>query len=171
MLPVNIVQDPVYLDPAGTVTRVLTQSANSGDNRVFGFDLYGRYEADKLSLWTSYSYVDVRNVVNGVETGLPQISRHNFRFGFTWDILVNLKLTPSVIYRSTPENIADPQGLARELVDPTVFNVYLLYSPWEHLDVFADFRNVGDRRYALRGAGGPTPKETFQAMGGARLRF
>jgi outer membrane receptor protein involved in Fe transport len=171
-LPVNILpESPVYLDEAGTDPRILTQSANGGDNTVFGFDLYGRYEADRLSLWTSYSYVDVHNVTEGVESGLPQISRHNFRLGFTWDILDNLKLTPSVIYRSTPENIVDTQDLAKELRNPTVFNLYLLYTPWKNIDVFADFRNVADRRYALQGVGGPTPKEIFHASTGVRWRF
>jgi outer membrane receptor protein involved in Fe transport len=171
LLPVNVLQNPVYLDPAGATTRILTQSANGGDNSVFGVDLYGRYEADWLSMWASYSYVDAENVIAGVETGLPQISRHNVRFGFTCDVVDNLKLTPSVIYRSTPENIADPQGLASELENPTEFNLYLLYTPWEYFDVFADYRNIADRKYALRGVGGPTPKETFQATAGVRWRF
>jgi hypothetical protein len=76
-----------------------------------------------------------------------------------------------MIARSTPENIADPQGLAKELIDPTVFNVFLLYTPLEHVDVFADFRNVSDRGYALKGILGPTPQDTFRANAGLRWRF
>jgi len=171
LLPVNTLQYPVYMDPTDpTSDRYLTQSANGGENTVFGLDVYGRYEADWLSLWTSYSYVDVRNVVNGVETTLPQISRHNFRFGFTWDIRENLKLTPSVILRSTPENLVTT-NLANEIRNPSEFNIYLLYTPFENMDIFAGFRNVGDQAYALKGLLGPTPQETFHASAGARLRF
>jgi len=170
LLPVNILQDPVYMDAAGTQSRVLTQSANGGNNSVVGLDLYGRYEADRLSLWTSYSYVDVQNVVNGVQTSLPQISRHNVRFGFTWDIWENLKVTPSVIYRSTPDDLVTTD-LADQIRNPTEFNLYLLYTPFDNFDLFAEYRNIGDREYALKGVLGPMPQETFRATAGARWRF
>jgi outer membrane receptor protein involved in Fe transport len=172
LLPVNRLQDPVFVAPYGPGSRrILTQTANGGENDVFGFDLYGRYEADRLSLWTSYSFVDVENLVNGVQTGLPQISRHNVRAGFTWSICENLKLTPSVIYRSTPENLSNLAGLQGKVRDPYELNLYLLYTPLENVDVFAEFRNVTDHHYALRGILGPMPQETFRANGGVRWRF
>jgi hypothetical protein len=169
---VNVVNPMVYVEPFGAGSeRILTQTANGGENQVFGFDLYARYEADRLSLWTSYSFVDVQNVVNNVQTGLPQISRHNVRFGFTWTVCENLKVTPSVVYRSTPENVSNPDGLVDELQDPYELNIYLLYTPAECFDLFADFRNVTDHKYALRGILGPMPQETFYVNAGARWRF
>jgi hypothetical protein len=102
---------------------------------------------------------------------LPQISRHNVRLGCTWSIFENLKFTPSLIYRSTPENVRITDDLAGELRNPAEFNIFLLYNPWTHVDVFSEFRNVTNNHYALRGVLGPMPQETFHASAGVRWRY
>ncbi len=171
LAPETIIADTVYLNPDGTGERILTQGANGGSSKSMGSDFYFRYNLDHVRLWGSYSYVDFESTVAGNTTGLPQISRHNVRAGLTWDILPNLSVTPSIIFRTTPENLTssyDNRGVS--LTDPHEVNLSVLYSPKENLDAFVTVRNLADSHYALRGLAGPAPQEPLTVLFGLRLR-
>jgi len=170
-LPVNIVQNEVYLDLAGTETRTLTHSANGGESKAIGTDLWARYKSQNLSYWTSYSYVYFESLVNEQYSGLPMLSSHNARMGLSWEVFDNFIVTPSVVYRSTPRDLISVGGLAGAITDPYQFNMFLLYTPRENLDLFAEFRNLTDHRYALKGILAPTPQDGFRATAGVRYSF
>jgi outer membrane receptor for ferrienterochelin and colicin len=170
----TVVLDPVFTTPDGTgATRKLTRSINLGTSNALGVDLFGRYNGSFLALWGSYSFVDFRQKVgDGPESGLPQISRHNVRLGASLKILSSLTLTPSLVLRSTPDNLTpfyeDP-GVS--LKTPYELNVNLLYTPFDYLDAFITARNLTDHRYALRGVSGPAPQEPIWALFGLRFRY
>lgn len=170
-LPANIIQNVVYLDLAGTQTRQLTRTVNGGESKTRGFDLYGRYRLGSASFWTSYSYVDFSENTNGTITKLPQISRHNVRWGVTIAALRNLYMTPSVVFRTTPENMTPLNHLSNEIRNPYEINLHLLYETTQQLSFFANFKNLTDNRYALRGIIGPNPQEAFRAAIGAEWKF
>ena len=171
LLPANIVQDVVYLDLAGTDTRILTQTANGGTSRAVGCDVYSRYRHEGLSYWASYSFVDFKSVIDGVRSGLPLISAHNLRLGLSWQVLGELTITPSLVYRSRPEGAGNVSVLMQEIDDPYEINLQILYAPRDDLDVFIDFRNLTDHKYALKGILAPTPQETFRVNAGIRYLF
>ncbi len=170
-LPVNIVQNTVWMDAAGTDPRVLTQTANSGSSEVFGVDLFAKYNTERLDWWASYSYVDFRSTVGGVTSGLPQISRNNFRAGMSVNLTDHFVVTPSLVIRSTPQNVSTTNTLERELHDPAEMNLFMLYRPSSQVELFGTFRNLTDHRYALKGVLGPTPQEPFRFQGGVRIKY
>jgi outer membrane receptor protein involved in Fe transport len=169
--PQNIVDPLVYLNGDGGEPRVLVQTANGGDSERYGFDLYGKWDHGCLSSWVSYSYVDFEERLVGSSSGLPGISKHNGRFGVTWEATEKLFITPSLVIRSTPENVF-PGRLARELDTPWEINLYALYRYTECCDLFVDFRNITDHHYALGGfTGTAIPQETFRCVGGLRFMY
>ena len=168
LYPANIIQNEIYLDASGTDKRMLTHSANGGKSTAMGFDIFGRQRVGNFAFWNSYSYFDFELDVGGVKSGLTQISRHNIRFGFSWDILHNLSLTPSLVWRSTPENITVPAGLNGITDNPYELNLHAIYSPVANLEIFGNFRNITNNRYALRGMIEPYPQETFRFSMGLR---
>ena len=168
---VNVIDDEVYLDEDGQVHRILTQSANGGNSTSKGFEFYTRYQQRPFSLWGSYSFVDFSAEMGGVTTGLAQISKHNIRLGGTCWLLDGLSFTPSLVYRSTPENMTNEDGLEDEAEDPYEINAHVLYEISKNLDVFITIRNLTNHHYALKGVLGPMPQETFQAKAGLQLRF
>jgi hypothetical protein len=96
------------------------------------------------------------------------------RLGVTWSILKNLSVTPSLVLRSTPENLdASPTYVNPNvsLNTPYQVNANALYTPLEWLDVFVTARNLTNNHYALRGVSGPQPQEPVTAMLGARIRY
>jgi outer membrane receptor for ferrienterochelin and colicin len=175
-LPQNIM-GPVFLNGVTPIT--LIQSANGGDSTSYGTDIYGRMKFGLVSPWASYSYTSFEMINNGVVTSMPGISRHNGRFGVTWAILPNLFVTPSLVIRSTPENVASGT-LGSELDTPYEVNFHVLWAVTKHVEVFADLRNITDHHYALAGfwttAGNntrynPIPQETFRGVMGVRVIF
>lgn len=170
-LPANIIDDEVYLDEAGTVTRILTSTANGGESRATGFDLVARYQSERWSGWSSYSYVDYSSEIGDLSTGLAQISQHNIRAGITVELLDGLYITPSLILRSTPQNITQTFSLDEEVRTPYELNLHMLYAPSEQFELFMIMRNVTDHHYALRGLLGPIPQETLNFRFGARVIF
>ena len=169
--PQNILEYPVFLNGNLNQPRTLVQTANGGESRRFGTDLYGKVTRDCLRSWFSYSYVDFQATNAGLTTGLPGISKHNGRLGVTWQAEPNLFITPSLVIRSTPENV-NPDVLGPELDTPWEINLYLLYKYTPHMDVFADFRNLTDHHYALGGfSGDAIPQETLRGMVGLRLTY
>jgi outer membrane receptor protein involved in Fe transport len=169
--PQNILESPVFLNGDPTQPRTLVQTANGGESERYGADLYGKMTFGSLSPWLSYSYVDFRETNAGMSSGLPGISKHNGRLGATWEITPKLFLTPSLVIRSTPENVR-PGRLADEINDPWEVNLYLLYRRSECLDLFVDLRNITDHHYALGGfTGEAIPQETFHGVAGVRLMY
>jgi outer membrane receptor for ferrienterochelin and colicin len=165
----------VYTDETLSMlrSRKLTRSINLGTSNALGVDVFGRYNLSFLALWGSYSFVDFsQKVGEGPESGLPQISRHNVRAGASLKILSGLTLTPSLVLRSTPENLTGfYSGSGVSVKTPYEVNVNLLYTPFEHLDAFITARNVTNHRYALRGVSGPAPQEPIWALLGLRFRY
>jgi outer membrane cobalamin receptor len=164
----------VWVGPTASEPRLLTQSANGGTSAALGFDLFSRLNLSQLSLWGSYSFVDFERTVEGTKTGLPQISAHNVRFGLTWNIIDGLSVTPSLVYRSTPENLGATYtfpGVGLSLSNPYELNLAVLYSPIDLLDVFVTGRNLTNHKYALRGVSGPAPQEPISVMSGLRVRY
>ena len=118
----------VWIDEAGTTSRLLTQSINSGQSEAKGVDSYLRYNWKNLSLWGSYSYVDYESKLLGQTTGLSGISTHNTRVGVTYKPQKKLTATLSAAFRSTPENITNKYSLDDELKDPYVLNLHVNYN-------------------------------------------
>jgi outer membrane receptor for ferrienterochelin and colicin len=171
-LPETVVNPVVFANADGTGARRLAHSVNLGSSTGLGFDLFFRFSSTYLSGWGSYSYVDFRSTLGGVVSGLPQISRHNIRAGFTVSPLRRLSFTPSLVLRSTPENLGDSyQNAGVSLQTPYELNLNATYSPIERLDVFVTVRNASDDRYALRGLSGPAVQEPRSVFGGLRFRY
>ncbi len=175
--PETLVSSLVYLDapPVGTAPTpapLLRHSINLGSSNAIGFDLFSRYSIQSLAPWASYSYVDFRRTLNGRKSGLDQISRHNVRAGITVNVLPNLSVTPSLVLRSTPENLTDTyNNMGVSLKAPYEVNASVLYSPIEMLDVFLTGRNLTNHHYALRGVSGPALQEPITVMAGVRARL
>lgn len=169
--PQNIIQNLVFVDLAGTQLRSLTHTANSGTSTTNGLDFYGRLRWRDVTPWFSYSYVDFEEKNAGATTGLNGISHHNGRVGFTWAITPRLFITPSLVIRSTPENV-NAGHLSHELQTPYEINLYALWQAAEHLDFFASVRNLTDNHYALSGTVGQAiPQEGISGMLGFRMSF
>jgi outer membrane receptor for ferrienterochelin and colicin len=185
--PQTIVSPLVYLDaptctpvppamtctpPPATPAPLLRHSINLGSSNAFGFDLSTRYSSGAFAPWASYSYVDFKRNLAGQKSGLDQISRHNVRAGVTYNILPNLSVTPSLVLRSTPENLGDTYtDMGVSLKTPYEVNASALYSPMENLDVFVTGRNLTNHHYALRGVSGVALQEPITVMGGVRMRL
>jgi outer membrane receptor protein involved in Fe transport len=161
--------NPMALVPSGT--RDLVHTANGGVSERYGADFYGKINGEVLSPWWSYSYVDFEQTVDNITTGLPGTSKHNGRLGVTWKARPRLFITPSFAIQSTPQNV-NPGALGSELETPWSLNLYMLYKYSEHVDVFADLKNLTDHHYALGGfTGYAMPQETFQGVVGARVMY
>lgn len=172
-LPQNILSTDAYLDGDPSQRRTLVHTANGGCGERYGADLYGRATIGDISLWTSYSYVDSTETMGDMETGLTGISRHNGRLGMTWAPFSKLFITPSLVIRSTPENVP-PGALADEVKVPWEVNLHVLYQATRHVEYFADVRNLTDHHYALGGFGEGNraiPQETLHGMIGLRASF
>ena len=169
----NPVLGQVWLDAAGTAARNLKHQAENGGNaRAIGVDAFGRYSFWRMSLWGSYSFVDFHEEADdGSTSGLAGISAHNFRLGFTLAILDNLWITPSLILRSTPDNIPNTYGMDDELEWPYELNAHILYEPSKYLGLFVTLRNMSNHAYALHGQVSPTPQRAFHMFGGVRLAY
>lgn len=169
--PQNIIIEQVFADLAGTSPRSLTQTANGGNSTTDGLDFYGRFRWGNVTSWFSYSYVDFEEENAGVTTGLKGISQHNGRLGLTWAITPSLFVTPSLVIRSTPENV-NAGNLERELKMPYEVNLHVLWQAAEHVELFATVRNLTDHHYALSGTVGQAiPQETISGVVGLRLSF
>jgi outer membrane receptor protein involved in Fe transport len=170
--PETLVAPMVFVRPDGTGPRRLAQSVNLGTSKGMGSDLFFRFSTARISGWGSYSYVDFKRTLGPMVSGLPQISRHNVRVGGTLAILENLSLTPSLVLRSSPENLPDSyRDAGVSLQMPYEINVSALFTPVEALDLLVTVRNASFRRYALRGIAGPALQEPRWALAGLRLRY
>jgi outer membrane receptor protein involved in Fe transport len=167
---------PVWVGNNADEPRDLVRSANGGKSTRYGLDLYAQAKLGPFSPWASYSYVDFEQKNDGLCTGLPGISRHNGRVGVTWAVTPQLFVTPSLVIRSTPENI-NPGPLQNETKTPWDVNLYVLFNAHRHLDLFLNIRNAFDHHYALRGITSSgakmdaIPQETFGITAGLRWVF
>lgn len=170
-------QQVTEVDANGNVIgqRTLVHSANGGNSRNFGVDLYGRATFGPFSPWASYSYVDFQQTVDGVTTGVAGTSRHNGRLGVTWAATNKLFITPSMVIRSTPENVI-PDGLHLGSL-PFELNLHMLYNITDHWHAFVDIRNLTNHKYALGGFAGntqgvfATPQEGIHGVVGLELTY
>jgi outer membrane receptor protein involved in Fe transport len=168
-LPQNIIQQVVY-DKNGNPIQLI-HSANGGNSTSEGVDFYGRAKFGPVSPWFSYSYTTFQMNNAGALSGLEGISKHNGRLGLTWAALPNLFITPSLVIRSTPENVA-PGALGAELGTPYEIDLYVLWVLNKHVEVFAKLNNITDNHYALGGIYGVAyPQETFSGVLGVRVSF
>ena len=165
----------MFRNADGTDPRTLRQSINLGSSTAVGLDIFGRLNLNGLSAWASYSLVDFERTVGAATSGLAQVSAHNVRLGVTWNIFDGLSITPSFVYRSTPENLSNETyrytNVGVSLSNPYELNLSVLYSPVEMLDVFLTGRNLTNHKYALRGVSGPAPQEPIHVMSGLRVRY
>jgi outer membrane cobalamin receptor len=166
--PPNLVKDSVWLNPDGTGLRELTRTANSGNTEALGIDLFGSYKSEHLSWWASFSYVYFKQVLNTMISHLDNISPVNVRAGVTWQIIKKLSATPSIIFRSTPQDMTQTQGLGSEIINPYSVNLHINYLALRGLTIFFDGTNMTDHRYALKGVITPTPQEPIRVLLGAR---
>jgi outer membrane cobalamin receptor len=170
-VPETIVAPQVFINPDGTGPRRLAQSVNLGTSTGMGADLSLRFSSTYLSGWSSYSYVDFKRTLGSNVSGLPQISRHNVRAGATLTLLRRLSITPSLVFRSTPENLPDIYfGTGVSLLHPYEINVCALWNPMDLVDVFVTVRNATFNRYALRGVAGPAVQEPYGLVAGLRIK-
>jgi len=169
-LPVNYV-DTVYLDPAHTQPLYLIRSANGGSSHNEGLDFYGRANIGSVSPWFSYSYTHFEMVFDDMATGLQGISQHNGRLGMTWAITSKLFVTPSLVIRSSPQNVIAGE-LDNELQTPWQVDLFALYNLTRQLDLFVTVRNITDHHYALNGVyGTAVPQETLNGVIGVKATF
>jgi outer membrane receptor for ferrienterochelin and colicin len=171
-IPETIAVQQVFVNPDGTGSRLLRHSINLGSSKAVGLDLVSRINLDGVSFWGSYSFVDVAKTIGTREAGLDQTSRHNVRAGASWAPVRALTVTPSLVFRSTPENLTanyDIPGAA--LTRPYEINMNVSYMPIETLDAFVTVRNLSDNHYALRGISGPALQEPLSMMVGFRFRY
>ncbi len=170
--PANTLLNPVFVDVAGTSSRALVNSVNSGKSSNAGLDFYGKAKLTRnLSTWFSYSYTTYEEMTGGITTGLKGISQNNFRLGATWAITPQLFVTPSLIARSTPRNVAGGT-LTDELHNPWEVNLHILYAPKDYIEFFADLRNITNNHYALtQFTAFASPQETFSGVFGLRIAF
>ena len=170
--PANILLNPVFVDLAGTSSRKLVNSVNSGTSHNGGLDFYGKAKPTRnLSTWFSYSYTTYEEMTGGVTTGLDGISQHNFRLGATWAITPHLFFTPSLVARSTPRNVTGGT-LTDELHNPWELNLNVLYAPKDYIEFFATLKNVTNNHYALtQFTPYASPQETFSGVFGLRMAF
>ncbi|CAN5860305.1 hypothetical protein BH11VER1_BH11VER1_19510 [soil metagenome] len=166
----NILQDLVFLDLAGSQTRTLTQTVNSGTSRNAGLDFYGKINlTHNLSTWFSYSFTTYEETTAGNTSGLKGISAHNFRLGATWAVTPKLFITPSLVARSTPRNVSAGR-LGSELENPWEVGLHVLYRPTNSLEFYVGLKNVTDNHNALTGfLPVATPQETFSGVVGLRV--
>ncbi len=169
----NVVAPDVYLDGDPAQRRTLVRTVNGGEGKRYGADLYGHATWGPASLWSSYSYVDSEETMDGLTRDVPGLSRHNGRLGVTWACTTRLFVTPSLAIRSTPENT--PAGeLEDELDTPWDVNLCVLYQLTKHMDAFVTLKNVTDHHYALAGFGAngkAIPQEPFNGVIGLRGAF
>nr|WP_314896598.1 TonB-dependent receptor [uncultured Flavobacterium sp.] len=165
----NLVLDSVFVNADGTGKRVLSQTANSGNTIAYGMDLFGSYKSENVSLWASFSYVNFHTYENNEKSGLSGISPVNTRFGLTWFPAKKLSITPSIIFRSTPDNIITTFGLDKEIKTPYQLNIHINYKPTKWLNIFINGTNITNHKYALKGVIGPTPQETIHVLAGLRF--
>ena len=166
---------PVWVGANADEPRTLVRSANGGSSTRWGMDWYAHAKWGAFSPWASYSFVDFEHENNGYYGGLPGISRHNGRVGVTWAVTPRLFLTPSLVIRSTPENI-NAGALGDAVQTPWDVNFHVLFNAHRHLDVFLQVRNAFNHHYALRGTTGGTtvdaiPQETLGITAGLRWVF
>jgi outer membrane cobalamin receptor len=171
--PDTLVLDQVFVNPDGTGgTRRLAQSVNTGSSKGMGLDLFFRFSSAYISGWSSYSLVDFKRTTGNAVFGLPQISRHNVRVGTTVVLFGKLTLTPSLVLRSTPENLpAAYNDAGVSLRRPFEVNVHAMFSPVDTVDIFVNVRNASFQRYALRGVSGPAVQEPRFVLGGVRVQY
>ena len=170
--PETVIASQVFINPDGTGERRLARSVNLGSSTGMGLDLFFRFSTSVVSGWGSYSLVDFERRLGMAVSGLPQISRHNVRFGVTLTPVKYVSVTPSLVLRSTPENLtAFYQDAGVSLDTPWELNVSAVITPVEAVDLFATARNATFRRYALRGISGPAVQERRSIVGGLRLRY
>ena len=171
--PQNIVEPVVYLNGDSAQPRKLVRSVNSGESERMGADLYGRAKFGDVSLWASYSYVDFEQDFGSYTADLMGASTHNGRLGLTWAATKKLFITPSLVIRSTPDNV--PGGvLEDELETPWEINLYALWQQTAHIAFYLDVRNVTDNHYALAGFGNgglAIPQETLHGTAGIKANF
>jgi outer membrane receptor protein involved in Fe transport len=153
----------IWADAAGTQSRNRKHATNSGRSRTQGFDVFTKYNLQKISLWASYTYVDGDD--------LPGISDHNVRVGTTYRISNDLTATLSAVFRSTPENLTNLAGLESEVKDPYDLNLHVNYDLNDKTRLFVNVRNLTDNQYALKGVVTPTPQEDIKVVGGLTMRF
>lgn len=168
--------------------RQLISARNGGQSQNAGFDLFGRATFGEFSPWASYSYVNSQISVPG--TGFPEnestpgVSKHSGRLGVTWAATPKLFITPSLVIRSTPENVLPSNGvttyhsLARQLDTPYHVDLAVEYRVSESLSFFATIQNLTDHKYALGGFNGDghgklfaLPGETINGVLGMRYQF
>lgn len=166
--PANLVKDTIWVNPDGTGPRQLIKTANSGKTKALGTDVFARYKSDKFSLWASFSYVNFEHELNHVITGLNNISTVNVRLGISFTPVKKISITPSLIFRTTPENVKQTFGLDQELKNPYAINVHINYEPVKRLAIFIDGQNITNHKYALKGIIGPMPQEPIRVLAGIR---
>lgn len=166
----NVVQDTVWTDIEGRNPKRLTRQVNSGKSRAYGTDIYSKFTLKNIAAWASFSYVNFERDLGTEKTGLSKISPINVRLGLSVMPLPGLIITPSIIYRSTPDNITNTFGLENELKNPYEINTFISYAPFKRkLTFFIDARNLTNHKYALKGNTTFSPQEPFRIMGGIRF--
>src|SRR5205823_7251668 len=117
--------------------RQLISARNGGRSQNAGFDLFGRATFGQFSPWASYSYVNAQISVPGtgfpLNESTPGVSKHSGRLGVTWAATPRLFITPSLVIRSTPQNVLPSNGvtsshsLARQLDTPYHIDLSVIY--------------------------------------------
>ncbi len=171
----NIVVKDAYVGLEGTTAqhRTIVRSVNGGTSRNVGLEFSGKAKVGRnLSTWFSYSLTSFDESAGGLTLGLKGISEHNFRLGATWAITPKLFLTPSLVAMSTPKNLSS-SPLTTYTQNPWELNLHLLYKPSEHMELYADLRNLTDNHNATSGFSyqSATPQETFSGVLGVRFTF
>jgi outer membrane receptor protein involved in Fe transport len=168
----NILLNPVFIDPAGTQSRILTNTVNSGSSTNMGLDFYGKARlSTSLTAWFSYSYTSFEQMNAGKTSGLQGISMNNYRLGTTWAVSDHWFITPSLVARSTPQNLVEGK-LGSSLSNPWELNLHVLYRPTEKMEFYLGVRNLTNNHNASTGlAPFAIPQETISGVVGLQIKL
>ncbi len=160
-LDANIVTKDAYLSPDGSDQIWISRSVNGECGTSMGYDLSGEYQLGRVAtIWGSYSWLDSETEMGGVKSPQAGISEHNIRLGTTYRGIKALRVTPSLVHRSTPEFTGNAWGLDGKLKNPYQVNLHVAYTPSERLSFNLNVLNLTNNKYALVGVFAPIPQET-----------
>ena len=136
--PRRVVSPEVYVNPDGTGPRRLAQSVNLGTSNGDGArPVLPLQHRPRLRLGLLFATSTSSATLGPSDSGLPESPGTTCASGAPWPSSGKLSLTPSLVLRSTPENLPDSyRNAGVSLQMPYEINVNALFTPVEPLDLW-----------------------------------
>ena len=137
----NIIEDKLTKEITATTERW----TNNDMLTTTGFELYGDYLAQNLSIYTNYSFNDSRDQD---DVFIPEISKHKVNVGFTWSfpdmLLVNLRVN----YLGERKNPFIISTTGNDIIDDAlVLNGCLSFTGIKRLNLQLKINNILNEKY------------------------